>query len=225
MLRVEIIRDYMEHYKIDSKILSIEDVAKLIVKCKLLDKRNKKYNIVGYSFEELQYNELMDMRDEICYFFLLLLEYSFYFDQDYEKMYMVESIYQGMSFLANVIDSTGEKRKRCRYNDVIDTILKYEKDFYEDKLNQYSVAEKKKIIKHDLLEHTAEFLYNFEYYRLLKDADKAKKEEYWKAIMKLTTTIDKVGEQKEIKSNKDIEMSIAEKTLKYMKNKYQNSDK
>lgn len=158
-------------------------------------------------------------------FFLLLLEYSFYFDQDYEKMYMVESIYQGMSFLANVIDSTGEKRKRCRYNDVIDTILKYEKDFYEDKLNQYSVAEKKKIIKHDLLEHTAEFLYNFEYYRLLKDADKAKKEEYWKAIMKLTTTIDKVGEQKEIKSNKDIEMSIAEKTLKYMKNKYQNSDK
>lgn len=69
MLRVEIIRDYMEHYKIDSKILSIEDVAKLIVKCKLLDKRNKKYNIVGYSFEELQYNELMDMRDEICYFF------------------------------------------------------------------------------------------------------------------------------------------------------------
>ena len=225
MLRVEIIRDYMEHYKIDSKILSMEDVAKLIVKCKILDKRNKKYNIVGYSFEELQYNELMDMREEICYSFLLLLEYSFYFDEDCEKMYLVESIYQGMSFLANAINSTGEERKRCRYNNVINTIIKYEEDFYEDKMNKYSIAEKKEIIKHDLLEHTAEFLYNFEYYRLLKNADEAKKEEYWKAIIKLTKTIDKVGEQKEIKSNKEIEMSIAEKTLKYLQNKYPNSDK
>lgn len=225
MLRVEIIKDYMEHYKIDSKILSMEDVAKLIVKCKILDKRNQKYNIVGYSFEELQYNELMDMKEEICYSFLLLVEYSFYFDQDYEKMYMVEQIYQGMSFLVNVINKTSEERKRCRYNNVVNTILKYEEDFYEDKLNNYSMAEKREIIKQDLLEHTAEFLYNFEYYRLLKDSNEAKKEEFWKAIMKLTTTIDKVGEQKEIKSNKDIEMSIAEKTLKYLQNKYPNSDK
>lgn len=87
------------------------------------------------------------------------------------------------------------------------------------------VAERKEIITHDLLEHTAEFLYNFEYYRLLEEAKKPKKEEYCKAIMILTKTIDRVGKQKEIKSNKDIEMSIAEKTLKYMQNKYQNSNK
>ena len=43
MIRVEIIKDYMEHYKIDSKIISIEDVAKILVKCKLLDNRNKKW--------------------------------------------------------------------------------------------------------------------------------------------------------------------------------------
>ena len=225
MLRVEIIMDYMDHYKIDSKILSMDDVAKLIVKCKLLDKRNTKYNIVGYSFEELKYNELMDMKEEICYSFLLLLEYSFYYDEDCEKMKLLESIYQGMSFLANAIDSTVEERKRCRYNKVIDTILKYEEDFYEDKLKGFDVAERKEIITHDLLEHTAEFLYNFEYYRLLEDAKEPKKEEYWKAIMILTKTIDRVGKQKEIKSNKDTEMSIAEKTLKYMQNKYQNSDK
>lgn len=67
MIRVEIIKDYMEHYKIDSNVNSIEDVAKILVKCKLLDSRNNKYNLIGYSYEELLYNELMDIKEQICF--------------------------------------------------------------------------------------------------------------------------------------------------------------
>lgn len=66
MLRVDVITDYMNYYKISNKTISIEDVAKTLVKCKILDKRAKKYNIVGYSFEELLYNELMDIKEQIC---------------------------------------------------------------------------------------------------------------------------------------------------------------
>lgn len=37
--------------------------------------------------------------------------------------------------------------------------------------------------------------------------------------MRLTDTIDKVGEQKNIEPNKEIEKSIVNKTLKYLKSK------
>lgn len=217
MIRVEIIKDYMEHYRIDTKINSIEDVAKILVKCKLLDNRYKKYNIIGYSFEELLYNELMDIRERICFPLMLLLEYSFYYEQEDEKLYMIEPIYQAMSFLVGLINKTGPERKRCRYNNVIKTIMKYEKDFYGENLKNYTESEKEVIIKKDLIEHSGEFLFNFEYNRLVHNPDKEKKEDYWKAIMKLTNTIDKVGEQKNIKPNEEIEKSIADKTLKYLK--------
>lgn len=219
MIRVEIIKDYMEHYKIDSNVNSIEDVAKILVKCKLLDSRNNKYNIIGYSYEELLYNELMDIKEQICFPLMLLLEYSFYYEQEDEKLYMIEPIYQAISFLVNLINKTASERRKCRYNNVIKTIIKYEKDFYDENLKNYTESEKEGIIKKDLIEHSGEFLFNFEYYRLTDNPDKEKREEYWKAIMKLTDTIDKVGEQKNIESNEEIERSIANKTLKYLKSK------
>lgn len=219
MIRVEIIKDYMEHYKIDSNITSIEDAAKILVKCKLLDNRCKKYNIIGYSYEELLYNELMDMKEQICFSFMLLLEYSLYYEQEDEKLYMIEPIYQAMSFLVNLINKTGLERKKCRYNNVIKTIIKYEEDFYGENLKNYTESEKEVIIKKDLVEHSGEFLFNFEYYRLIDNTDKEKREDYWKAIMRLTDTIDKVGEQKNIEPNKEIEKSIANKTLEYLKSK------
>lgn len=219
MIRVDIVKDYMEHYKIDSNVSSIEDAAKVLVKCKLLDNRCKKYNIIGYSYEELLYNELMDMKEQICFSFMLLLEYSFYYEQEDEKLYMIEPIYQAMSFLVNLINNTGSERKKCRYNNVIKTIIKYEEDFYVENLKNYTESEKEVIIKKDLVEHSGEFLFNFEYYRLIDNPDKEKSEDYWKAIMRLTETIDKVGEQKNIEPNKEIEKSIANKTLKYLKSK------
>lgn len=225
MLRVEIIKDYMEHYKIESKIISIEDVAKILVKCKLLDKRATKYNIVGYSFDELMYNELMDIREEICFTFMLLLEYSLYYEQEDEKLYMIEPIYQAMSFLVNIINKTGQKRKNCRYKNVIKTIMKYEKDFYENNLRNCNEREKEIFIKNDLIEHTGEFLFNLQYYRLVDNSDTMKSEEYWEAIMKLVTTIDKIGVQKNIEPNQEIEESIRRKTLTYLTNKSKKSIK
>ena len=216
MLRVEIIKDYMEHYKIKTKIMSFEDVAKILVKCKLLDNRNSRYNIVGYSFEELMYNELMDMKESICFPFMLLMDYSLYFEQEYEKLEMLEPIYQAMSFLVHIMNRTGQKRKNCRYKNVIQTIMKYEKDFYDDNLRNCNHKEKEIFIKNDLIEHTGEFLFNLEYYRLVENIDKVKSEEYWEAIMKLVTTIDKVGEQKNIEPNEDIDESIRRKTLTYL---------
>lgn len=216
MLRVEIIKDYMEHYKIETKIMSFEDVAKLLVKCKLLDKRNSKYNIVGYSFEELMYNELMDLKESICFPFMLLLEYSLYYEQENEKLDMIEPIYQAMSFLVNGINKTGNQRKNCRYKNVVKKIMKYEKDFYDDNLQGFKDKEKEALIKKELIEHTGEFLFNLEYYRLVENIDKIKSEEYWEAIMKLVTTIDKVGEQRNIKTNEKIDDSIRRKTLIYL---------
>lgn len=216
MLRVEIIKDYMEHYKIETKIMSFEDVAKILVKCKILDKRTTRYNVVGYSFDELLYNELMDIRDSICFSFMLLLEYSLYFEQEDEKLEMIEPIYQAMSFLVHIMNKTGIKRKNCRYKNVIQTIMKYEKDFYDDNLRNCNQKEKEIFIKNDLIEHTGEFLFNLEYYRLVENTDKVKSEEYWEAIMKLVATIDKVGEQKNIEPNEDIDESIRRKTLTYL---------
>lgn len=216
MLRVEIIKDYMEHYNIETKIMSFEDVAKILVKCKILDKRTVRYNMVGYSFDELLYNELMDIRESICFSFMLLLEYSLYFEQEDEKLEMIEPIYQAMSFLVHIINKTGQKRKNCRYKNVMQTIMKYEKDFFADNLRNCNQKEKEIFIKNDLIEHTGEFLFNFEYYRLVENADKIKSEEYWEAIMKLVNTIDKVGEQRNIQPNEEIDESIRRKTLTYL---------
>lgn len=132
---------------------------------------------------------------------------------------MIEPIYQAMSFLVNLINKTGQERKKCRYNNVIKTIIKYEEDFYGENLKNYTESEKEVIIKKDLIEHSGEFLFNFEYYRLTDNPDKEKREDYWKAIMRLTDTIDNVGEQKNIESNEEIEKSIATKALKYLKSK------
>lgn len=216
MLRVDVITDYMKHYKIDSKVISIEDVAKTLVKCKILDKRAKKYNIVGYSFEELLYNELMDIKEQISFSFMILLEYSLYYEQEDEKLYMIEPIYQAMSFLVSIINKTGQKRKNCRYKNVVRTIMKYDKDFYGNNLRNCNELEKEILIKNDLIEHTGEFLFNLEYYRLVDNSDKEKSEEYWNVIMKLVNTIDKVGEQKNIEPNKEIEESVRRKTLNYL---------
>ena len=48
-------------------------------------------------------------------------------------------------------------------------------------------------------------------YRLVDNPDKIKSEEYWEVIMKLVTTINKVGEQKNIEQDQDIEESIRKK--------------
>lgn len=216
MIRVEIIKDYMEHYKINSKVISLVDVAKILVKCKILDKRTKRYNMVGFCYDELVYNELMDLKESICFSFFQLLEYSLYFEQEYEKREMIEPIYQAMSFLINIINSTGQERKKCRYKNVIKTIMKYEYDFYDNKIINYNESDKEILIKNDLIENTGEFLYNLEYYRLVDNTDKVKLEEYWEALMKLVTTIDRVGEQKNIKSDFNMEESIRKKTLTYL---------
>lgn len=216
MLRIEIIKDYMDHYKVNSKNISIEDVAKILVKCKILDKRNQKYNIIGYTYEELIYNELIDIKENLCFTFFTLLEYSLYFEQNDEKLYMIESIYQALSFLVNMINKTGTDRKNCRYKNVIKIVAKYEKDFYDNNLKEYNEKQKETLIKKDLIENTGEFLFNLEYYRLVENSDKVKSEEYWKAIISLVNTIDKIGNQKNIKVNKDMEESIKRKTLTYL---------
>ena len=45
-------------------------------------------------------------------------------------------------FLVHIINKTGQKRKNCRYKNVIQTIMKYEKDFYNDNLRNCNQKEK-----------------------------------------------------------------------------------
>lgn len=225
MIKVEIIKYYMNYYKVDKKNISVEDVAKTLVKCKLLDKRNKKYNIMGLTYDELVYNELIYIKESLCFTFFILLEYSLYFEQNDEKLYMLDSIYQALSFLINIINKTGYARRNCKYKNVIKTIIKYEKDFYEKDLRNYDESQKETRIKKDLIENTGEFLFNLEYYRLVENSDKVKSEEYWKAIDKLVATVDRIGEQKSIIVDKDIGESIKRKTLTYLtKNKQKSKD-
>ena len=68
----------------------------------------------------------------------------------------------------------------------------------------------------DLISHSGEILFNLQYYRLTDTNDEDKSEEYWNAIMKLAMTIDKIGLQKNIKQDKEIEERIRVKTLKYL---------
>lgn len=216
MLRRELLAGYLEHYKVENKTLSFEDIAKLMVKCKILDNRETKYNIVGYSFDELLYNELMDIRENISLVFMRLIDYSLYFEQKNEKPLMIEPIYQALNYLTDVINKTGEQRKKCRYKNVIQTIAKYEKDFYDDNLRNCTESEKEIFIKNDLIDNTGIFLYTLQYFRITNFVVEEEAEEFWNAIMKLVVTIDKVGEQRKIKKNKDIEESICRKTQIYL---------
>lgn len=216
MLRREVITDYLNYYKTDSKITSIEDVAKTLVKCKILDNRKNKYNIIGFDFEELLYNELIELKN--CFFamFMNLIEYSLYFEQRNLNLNMIETIYQALQFMIEIINNTGEQRKNCRYKNVVKTIMKYETDFYGDSLINIEEREKEKYIKEDLISHSGEILFNLQYYRLTDTNDEVKSEDYWNAIMKLAMTIDKIGLQKNIKQDKEIEERIRVKTLKYL---------
>lgn len=148
--------------------------------------------------------------------FMNLIEYSLYFEQRNLKLNMVETIYQALQFMIEVINNTSIQRKNCRYKNVIKTIMKYETDFYGDSLNNFGELEKEKYIKEDLISHSGEILFNLQYYRLTDTNDEDKSEEYWNAIMKLAMTIDKIGLQKNIKQDKEIEERIRVKTLKYL---------
>lgn len=215
MLTIKVITDYFRDYNVDTKITSLEDIAKMIVKCKILDNRTHKYNIIGFNFEELLYNELLDIKDVFCAEFMSLIEYSFYFEQVNENFKMVEDIHQSLKFMIEIINNTREQRKNCRYKCIIDTIIKFEEDFYGNSLLNMCKLEKEQFVKNDLINHTGEVLYILEYYRLTNTKNEEKSELYWKAIMTLVTTIDKVGLQKKIKRNKNIEEKISEKTLIY----------
>ena len=67
-----------------------------------------------------------------------------------------------------------------------------------------------------MIDNTGVFLYTLQYYRLTDVAVEKKAEEFWKAIMKLITTIDSIGEQRNKKQKKDIEESIIKKTQTYL---------
>ena len=56
MLTKVMLKECLDYYKTENKIITIDDVAKLITICKILDNRNTKYNIIGLKFEELVYN-------------------------------------------------------------------------------------------------------------------------------------------------------------------------
>lgn len=54
-----------------------------------------------------------------------LIEYSLYFEQRNLNLNMVETIYQALQFMIEVINNTSIQRKNCRYKNVIKTIMKY----------------------------------------------------------------------------------------------------
>lgn len=213
---------FREKYKISNAIIrkvnNMEALAKVIIKCRIIDDRTITFNRMGFDFEELLYNQLLDLKDCFCAELLYLVEYSLYFQQRKPNNTMFEMVNEAIDFMIITIKETKEERKRCRYNKIIDIIKKYEKDFYNESLKGMNEEEKNQHIKDDIINNSGELLYNLQYYKLTHD-NSEKVEDYWKIIMKLVRIIDVRGKQQEIKKNEEMEGRIKKKVLKYMQMK------
>lgn len=203
-------------YRTTNTITNMEELAKVMLKCRIIDDRTTRFNIVGFDYEELLYNELMDLRDCFCAEFLYLIEYSLYFEQRKPNEKMMEIINEALDFVIQTIKITKDERKRCRYNKAIEIIKKYEQDFYQDSLKNLTEHQKNLYIKEDIINNTGELLYNLQYYKLTHTNEEAKIEDYWKIIMILVRIIDKRGLQQEIMDNKIMLRRVQEKVLKYL---------
>lgn len=215
MVEREEVKEYFDYYRTQGEIDNIEDVAKVIIKCKILDDRETKYNIIGFDFEELVYGELLDLQVTFCADYMTLIEYALYFEQKKQNLKMIQEIYKAISYMNKVIDKTGEKRKRCKYIGIIKILMKYEKAIYGNKLLRLNGKEKEKYIRNDILNNAGELLFYLQYYRLTNLRDEDVAEEYWTCIMKLAQTIDKVALQDEIEINEEFEESMKLKIMNY----------
>ena len=213
---------FREKYKISNvnirTVNNMEELAKVIIKCRIIDDRTTTFNRMGFDFEELLYNQLLDLKDCFCAELLYLVEYSLYFQQRKPNNKMFEMVNEAIDFMITTIKETKEERKRCRYNKIIDIIKKYEKDFYNDLLKGMNEDEKNQHIKDDIINNSGELLYNLQYYKLTHD-NSEKVEDYWKIIIKLVRIIDVRGKQQEIKNNEEMEERIKTKVLKYLQMK------
>lgn len=219
MLTKVMLKECLDYYKTENKIITIDDVAKLITICKILDNRNTKYNIIGLKFEELVYNELMDLKMTPCVTFLDLIEYSLFFSQVKDNPNIVANIYQALKFMVESMKTTSNQRKNCRYKKVIEIILQFEEEFYGETLKDIRVEEKEKFIKNDIINYAGEILFNLEYYRLTNVKESNESKEYWTALVRLARTIDKYCLYKNIERNDEIEDKIRIKTLMYLTNR------
>lgn len=209
-------------YVTTNKITSMEELAKVMVKCRILDDRTTKFNIVGFDFEELLYNELMDLRDCFCAEFLYLIEYRLYFEQIKPNQKMLEIIHEALDYVINVLKETADERKHCKYNKVIEIIKKYEKEFYEDSLKNLTEKQKNMQMREDIINCTGELLFNLHCYNLTHINDTTKVDDFWKIILILVKILDKRGKQQEIKENMELHHRIQLKVLQYLqKNKIQ----
>lgn len=219
MLTKVILKDYLNYYDTENKITTIEDVAKLITKCKILDNRNTRYNIIGFNFEELTYNELADLKTSPCVIFFELIEYSFYYSQIRDNPELVADIYQALEFMVESMKATSNQRKNCRYKNVVEIILQFEEEFYGESLKSIKAGEKERYIKNDIINSAGEILFNLAYYRLINVKEANESDEYGRALSRLATTIDKYCLYENIERNEEIEDRIRIKTLKYLMNR------
>jgi len=203
-------------YSTTNKIRNMEELAKVMIKCRILDDRTKKFNIVGFDFEELLYNELMDLKNCFCAEFLYLIEYRLYYEQIKPNPKMLEIIHEALDYIVNILKETAEERKHCKYNKVIEIIKKYEKDFYQDSLQDLTESQKNMQIRNDIINNTGELLFNLQCYNLTHVNEKTKVEDFWKIILILVKILDKRGKQQEIKEDDEINYRIQLKVLKYL---------
>jgi len=201
------------------EITTLEEYAKVLIKCRIIDHRTKDYNIEGYDFEELLYNELMELKHWFCAEFLFLVEYSLYFEQCVENSTMIKNVYEAIRFAINMFKETKEERRNCRYNQIIEQIKFYEKDFYGYLLNNMTETEKNHYIKESLINNPGEFLYYIQYYKLTNSDNDKKKEDYWKILMMLVNILDKRGKQRDFKASKVMNERIAKKNKIYEQRK------
>jgi len=203
----------------EEKITNLVEYAQVLIKCKIIDHRTKDYNIEGYDYEELLYDELMELKHWFCAEFLFLVEYSLYFDQWVKNPTMVKIIYEALKFAIDMFKETKEQRRNCRYNQLIDKIKYYENDFYGDILNNKTELEKRDYIKESIINNPGEILYYIQYYKLTHRENNKKTEDYWEIVMMLVNILDKRGKQREFKANERMNERIAKKNEIYEQRK------
>lgn len=205
----------------EEKITNLVEYAQVLIKCKIIDHRTKNYNIEGYDYEELLYDELMELKHWFCAEFLFLVEYSLYFDQWVKNPTMVKIIYEALKFAIDMFKETKEQRRNCRYNQLIEKIKYYEDDFYGDILNNKTELEKRDYIKESIINNPGEILYYIHYYKLTHRENNKKTEDYWEIVMMLVNILDKRGKQREFKANERMNERIAKKNEIYEQRKKQ----
>lgn len=189
----------------------MEELAKDILKCQILDDRITRFNCSGLNFEELLYQELLTLKKNFGTEFIRVFEYDFYFNEINPNEIMTYITDNALAYMQDVIDEARNERKKYKYDTIIDMILERENDFYNNELKGMLKVEKRYFIRETIIYDLADFMYKILFQYFSYNGDEANRKEYWKIVLELAEIISLNGKQKEIEKNEELEDKIMNK--------------